>query len=141
MFMGRDISSKMSLNSKNIKTQVFILIIYYNFRPKLCWKPHKNWAYGSRDIAILVMLKTIKYKGNLMLLLALSKNKYLRVPTHFTWSHHIWHVWRKWNHVWHRSVLCVKLNLHRKAMMNNYLKRRVIEPGVMVVVVGQKHLM
>ena len=37
-----------------------------------CWKPHQNWTFGARDIAISVMSKTIKYKGNLMLLLALS---------------------------------------------------------------------
>ena len=29
-----------------------------------CWKPHQNWTYGSRDITISVMIKTIKYKGN-----------------------------------------------------------------------------
>ena len=37
-------------------------------------KTHPNWAYGSRDIAILVMLKTSKYKENWIILLALSKN-------------------------------------------------------------------
>ena len=80
-------SSKMSLN-KN-KNSVFIFLACPNFRAISCWKPHQDWAYGSRDIAILVMLKTIKYKGNWILLLALSKNQYERVPTHFAWSHHI----------------------------------------------------
>ena len=37
-------------------------------------KTHENSSYSSRDIAILAMFKTIKYKGNWMLLLALSKN-------------------------------------------------------------------
>ena len=30
----------------------------FNFRALALWKPHQNLAYGSRDIAILVMLKT-----------------------------------------------------------------------------------
>ena len=43
-------------------------------RAIFCWKPHQNWTYGFRDIVILVMLKTIKYKGNWMLLLSLFTN-------------------------------------------------------------------
>ena len=41
--------------------------IYSNSRAILCWKPDQNWTYGARYIAILAMLKTIKYKGNLTL--------------------------------------------------------------------------
>ena len=29
-----------------------------------CWKPYQKWTYGSSAIAISVILKTIKYKGN-----------------------------------------------------------------------------
>ena len=36
------------------------------------WNPHQNWTFGSRDISILVLLKTIKYKGNWKLLLIVS---------------------------------------------------------------------
>ena len=41
-------------------------------------------------ILFLVMFKTIKYKGNWNLFLALSKNQYERILTHFAWSHHSW---------------------------------------------------
>ena len=58
------------------KNTIFICITHSDIRPILCWKPDQNWAYDSRDIAILVRFKTMKYKGNLMLLLALSKNQY-----------------------------------------------------------------
>ena len=51
------LSSKMSLNSNKMKIRAI-------FR----WKPHQNWTFGSRDIIILVLLKTIKYRENLMLL-------------------------------------------------------------------------
>ena len=44
-------SSKMSLNLPRIQSYILL-------------KTHQNYAYGSRDIAILVMLKTIKYKEN-----------------------------------------------------------------------------
>ena len=71
----------MSLNS------VFIFIVCYTVKAILCWKPHQNW---TRDITILVLLKTTKYKGNSMLLFALTKNQYQWVPTHFAWSHHKW---------------------------------------------------
>ena len=47
----------------------------YASRAKSRWKPHENWAYSSRDIVILVMLKTIKYKRNWELSLAVSKNQ------------------------------------------------------------------
>ena len=46
---------------KEEKNTVIISIICPNFRAILCWKPHPNWAYGSGDMAIFVMLKTIKY--------------------------------------------------------------------------------
>ena len=49
---------------------VFSFIVCHNVRAISHWNPHQNWTYGSRDITMLVMLKTIKYKGNLMLLLA-----------------------------------------------------------------------
>ena len=51
-------SSKMDLNSNQIKIQ---------FSGAMC-APYlelhfgENWTYSSRDIAILVLLKTIKYK-------------------------------------------------------------------------------
>ena len=45
-------------------------------RAILCWKPHQDWTSCSGDIAILVMFKTLNYKGNWMLLLAVSKNQY-----------------------------------------------------------------
>ena len=35
---------------------------------------YQYWTYGSRDTAILVLLKTMKYKGNWLLLFAASKN-------------------------------------------------------------------
>ena len=44
------------------------MIVFINIRAILCWKPHQNWTYGSKDIAILVMLKIIKYKGNCILI-------------------------------------------------------------------------
>ena len=57
-------SSKMSLNSKKIKTQFSLLLYSSNSELYPHWRPNQNRAYGSRDIAILGMLKTIKYKGN-----------------------------------------------------------------------------
>ena len=45
--------------------------------------PFKIEHNGSRDIAILVMLKAIKYKKNGKVLLSVSKNQYYQVPTHF----------------------------------------------------------
>lgn len=36
------------------------------------WKPHQNWTFGSRDIDILVLLKTMIYKGNWNYYFALS---------------------------------------------------------------------
>ena len=90
-FMMR--SSKMSLKSKKIITQVFIFIVFLNFRAIPRWIPHQNRAYSSRDIAILVMLKTIKYIGNWTLLLALSKNQYQRFPTHFAFTLHLMIQW------------------------------------------------
>ena len=73
------------------KNLVFFWIVCLHFRAISCWKPHQNWTNGSKVIAISEMLKTITYKGNWMLLLALSKNQYERVPTHFAWSRHICH--------------------------------------------------
>ena len=35
-----------------------------------CWKHHQIWTYGSRVVAILVLIKTINYKRNWKLLLA-----------------------------------------------------------------------
>ena len=46
----------------------------FNFRAILCWKPNQNCTGRSR--AILVMLKTIKYKENWIILLAVSQNHY-----------------------------------------------------------------
>ena len=68
-------SSKMSLNSKTNKNLVFITL-YASISKLYHAESHQNWTYGSRDIAILVMLKTIKCKGNEMLLLAVSRNQY-----------------------------------------------------------------
>ena len=68
-------SSKMSLNSKTKYTD-FCFIVSIISRAIFDWKPHQNWTYRSRDIVVLVMLKTINYKGNWMLLLSLSKNQY-----------------------------------------------------------------
>ena len=61
--------------SPNLNT-VFKCNVCGTFRVIFWWKPHKNWPHGSRDITILVMLNTIKYKGIWILLLALSKNQY-----------------------------------------------------------------
>ena len=58
------------------KNSVLIYIVYFKSKATLCWNPHQNWTYGSRDIAISAMFETVKYKGNWMLLLALSKNQY-----------------------------------------------------------------
>ena len=38
--------------------------------------PHLNWIYGFRDAGIYVLLKTITYIGDLILLLAVTKNQY-----------------------------------------------------------------
>ena len=38
-------------------------IVCYICRAIFCSKPHQNWTYGSRNMVILVLLKTIKYKG------------------------------------------------------------------------------
>ena len=54
------------------KNYFFIFIVCHHFRAISCWKHHQNWTFGSRDIAISVMSKTMKYKVNWMLLLALS---------------------------------------------------------------------
>ena len=80
-------SSKISLNSKKIKTQFLFSLYAGTLELYHTENPIKNYAYSSRDIAILVMLKTIKYTGNWILLLA--KYQYKRVPTRFAWSHHI----------------------------------------------------
>ena len=69
------------------------------------WKPHQNWTCGSSNITILELFKTFKYKGNWMLLLALSKNQYLRVLNHFAWSHHI-HSVSDEKQPWWQWVLC-----------------------------------
>ena len=45
------------------KISVFFFNVCLNLRAIFCWKPHQNWIYKSRDISILVMLKTIKYRG------------------------------------------------------------------------------
>ena len=81
-------SSKISLNSKIIKTQISFAL-YASISGYIMLKPHQYWTYGFRDGYFIVMLKTIKYKGYWILLLTLSKNQYQRVPTHFAWSHHI----------------------------------------------------
>ena len=61
---------------KKNKKSVFISIVCHNNRVILCWKPQQDQTYDSRDIAISVMLKTMQYKGNWILLLALSVNQY-----------------------------------------------------------------
>ena len=47
-------SSKNESELKNKKNSVFISSVCLDFRAKSRWKPHTNWAYGSRDIVILV---------------------------------------------------------------------------------------
>ena len=54
----------------------FNFSLSFVLRATICWKPQQNWAYGSRGTAILVLLKTMKYKGNWLLLFAVSKNQY-----------------------------------------------------------------
>ena len=55
-------SSKMSLNFNKMKTQ-FLIAIYV---PYLELYLGDNLTYGLRDITILVLLKTIKYKKMLL---------------------------------------------------------------------------
>ena len=54
-------SSKMSLNFNKIKSLVFKCNISLIFIAIFWWKPHQTWTCGSWDIAILMLLKTIKY--------------------------------------------------------------------------------
>ena len=65
----------MSLNLKPIKTQ-FSFTLHAQILELYPTENPIKIKHGSRDIAILAMLKTLKYKGNRMLLLAQSKNQY-----------------------------------------------------------------
>ena len=51
---------------------VFHSNVCFIVRALFWWKPHQNWTSHPRDIAILVMPKTTKYKRNWILLLAIS---------------------------------------------------------------------
>ena len=63
-------SSEMSLNSTN-NNLVFNLIVS-TFWSNILVKTHQTLTYGSRDIAMLVLLRRIKYKGNLTQLFVIS---------------------------------------------------------------------
>ena len=39
------------------------------------WKSHEIWTHGSKDSATLVLLKTMKYKENWLLLSAKPRKK------------------------------------------------------------------
>ena len=67
------------------KNTVFISIVWCNIRATLCWNPQQNWTYSSRVTAILVMITTIKYKGNWI---GTINGQYQQVLTHFAWSHY-----------------------------------------------------
>ena len=69
-------SSKMSLNSNSMKAELSFAFHAYCLDLDITGKPNQNSTFGSRNIAILVLLKTIKYKGNRILLLAVTKNEY-----------------------------------------------------------------
>ena len=51
---------------------VFNLIVCYIWRAIFCSNSHQNWTYDSWDIANLLLLKTIKYKGNWILVFAIA---------------------------------------------------------------------
>ena len=67
-------SSKMSFNKLTIYLSIAMYVIY----PELYLgeNSHQNWTYGSRDIAIIALLKTIKYQRNWTLSFAISKSQY-----------------------------------------------------------------
>ncbi len=52
-------------------------------------EPHKNWTCHSKVTTYWKVVKTVENKRTYFLCLSLSPNQYLRVPTHFAWSHHI----------------------------------------------------
>ena len=61
----------------------FNRIVCITLRAIFCWKPHQYRTYGSKVIAICVLLKTASYKGNRVLLFAVSRNQYKRSSDSF----------------------------------------------------------
>ena len=99
-------TSKMSLNSNDNN---LACLMYWAV---LCWNPHPNWMYSSRDIAILAMLKQQNSKEIEFYYWLYLK---INIPTHFAWSHHKWFVdfekiyvfLSDFLHVcWHSNTVC-----------------------------------
>ena len=64
---NRDICDAIKQNESELeknKNTDFSFSVGLNNRAIFCRKPDENWTYGSRDIAISVILKTMQYKEN-----------------------------------------------------------------------------
>ena len=65
----------------------FYIIVFSIFDVTSSRNPHENWLISSRDEGFAKHQKTKEYFHFNRLYL---KNLYLRGPSHFAWSHHMW---------------------------------------------------